>query len=48
MEEGAEIEAVIQKLEKISEAFGVDFVLSVSKDEEELPASVKDKIIVSL
>ena len=48
MEEGTEIEAVIQKLEKISEAFGVDFVLSVSKDEEELPASVKDKIIVSL
>lgn len=48
MEEGVEIEAVIQKLEKISEAFGVDFVLSVSKDEEELPASVKDKIIVSL
>mgnify|MGYP001116029954 FL=1 len=46
--EGKDISAVIQKLEKISEAFGVDFVLSVSKDEEELPASVKDKIIVSL
>ena len=46
--EGKDISAVIEKLEKISEAFGVDFVLSVSKDEEELPASVKDKIIVSL
>ena len=28
---------VVEKLEKVSESFGVDFVLSVSKDEQELP-----------
>lgn len=46
--ENESIEPIIKKLEKISEVFGVDFILSVSLDEEELPASVKDKIIVSL
>ena len=39
---------VVEKLEKGSESFGVDFVLSVSKDEQELPESLKSKIIVSL
>ena len=38
---------VVEKLEKVSESFGVDFVLSVSKDEQELPESLKSKIIVS-
>lgn len=46
--EGMDIEPVVKKLEKLSEAFGVDFVLSVSMDAEQLPASVKDKVIVSL
>ncbi|MDE7332135.1 MAG: twitching motility protein PilT [Lachnospiraceae bacterium] len=46
--EDGNIEPVIKKLEKISEAFHVNFVISVSLDEDELPASVKDKIIVSL
>ena len=46
--EDGNIESIIEKLEKISEAFKVNFILSVSVDEEELPASVKDKIIVSL
>ena len=39
---------VVEKLEKVSESFGGDFVLSVSKDEQELPESLKSKIIVSL
>ncbi len=39
---------VVEKLDKISEAYHVDFVLSVSKDENELPDSLKSKIIVSL
>ena len=39
---------VVEKLEKVSESFGFDFVLSVSKDEQELPESLKSKIIVSL
>ena len=43
-----DISAVVEKLERMSEFFQVDFILSVSKDESELPESVKDKIIVSL
>lgn len=39
---------VITKLDKISENFHVDFVLSISIDENELPEDIKSKIIVSL
>lgn len=46
--EGVDLEPIVQKLEAIGEKFGVDFVMSVSYDEAELPASLKDKIIVSL
>lgn len=46
--EGADITPAIGKLEKLSAAFHVDFVLSVSMDENELPEAVKDKILVSL
>ena len=46
--EGKDISAVIEKLDKMSDFFQVDFILSVSMDESELPESVKDKIIVSL
>lgn len=46
--EGQDIEPVIEKLEKLSASFEVDFILSISLDEGELPASLKDKIIVSL
>lgn len=46
--EGADITDTVAKLEKISEAMGVDFILSVSKDESELPEAVKKNIIISL
>ena len=46
--EGADITATVQKLEKMSEAFKVDFILSVSMDEVDLPEAVKDKILISL
>ncbi|MCI8926813.1 MAG: twitching motility protein PilT [Lachnospiraceae bacterium] len=46
--EESDVEAVIRKLEGISEKFKVDFVVSVSLDEDELPVSVKDKIVISL
>lgn len=46
--EGQDIEPVINKLEKLSANFEVDFILSISLDEGELPATLKDKIIVSL
>ena len=46
--EGADITATIDKLDKLSEKFGVDFVLSLSLDESELPESVKSKVVISL
>lgn len=46
--EGKDVADTIAKLDKISTAFGVDFVLSISVDETELSESLKDKIIVSL
>ena len=46
--EGADIAATVEKLEKISEKENIDFVLSVSLDEEELPESVKKNVTISL
>ena len=46
--EGADITDTVAKLEKVSKATGVDFILSVSKDEGELPESVKKNIRISL
>ena len=46
--ENADITATIEKLEKVSASTNVDFILSVSKDEAELPEVVKEKIIISL
>ena len=44
----SDIPPAVEKLDKISDAYHVDFVLSVSKDENELPDSLKSKIVVSL
>ena len=46
--EDADMTETIEKLEKISEKFNIDFVLSVSMDESELPEAVKSKVVVSL
>lgn len=46
--EGTDISAAVTKLDEISEKFHVNFVLSVSLDESELPESVKSKVIISL
>ncbi len=46
--EAQNIGAVIDKLEAISKNFSVDFILSVSVDENELPENVKSKVVVSL
>ena len=46
--ENEDITPVIEKLEKISQNYGIDFVLSVSMDESELPEALKSKIIVSI
>ena len=46
--EGKDITDVIEKLDKLSEKFGVEFVLSLSLDESELPEAVKSKVVISL
>ena len=46
--ENEDITPVVDKLEKISQNYGIDFVQSVSMDESELPEALKSKIIVSL
>ena len=46
--EGKDISDTVEKQEKISKMFEVDFVLSVSMDESELPAGMKEKVIISL
>ncbi len=46
--EGEDITPAVTKLEKMSEAFHVDFVLSVSMDEHELPEALKKNILVAL
>ncbi len=46
--EDTDVEAALNKLSAVSEKFGVDFVISISVTEAQLPASYKDKVIVSL
>ena len=46
--EADELEKIIEKIEKISEKFHVDFVISVSRDESELPENMRKNVIISL
>lgn len=46
--EDKDITPVVEKLEKISEKFGIDFTLSVSMDQEKLSMAVRDKVIIAL
>ena len=46
--EGADITATIEKLDKLSEKFGVDLVLSLSLDESELREAVQSKVVIAL
>lgn len=46
--EHKDVEPVIQKLEKISNLFKVDFIISMSLDGSELSEEMKSKVIVSL
>lgn len=42
------IEEIVKKLDDISDTYGFKIVVSVSKDAEELPETLKSKVIVSL
>lgn len=46
--EGADITPTVEKLERVSAATGVDFILSVSMDKDELPEGMSEKVIISL
>lgn len=46
--DSSDIVATVNKLEKLSKTFEVDFILSVSLDEVEIPECFKENIIVSL
>lgn len=46
--EGADITPTVEKLEKLGEKFDIEFILSVSMDEDELPSSLHNKIVISL
>lgn len=46
--EGKDIEPTIKKLQKIGEKFGVQFLISASLDENELPESLKPNVLISL
>ena len=48
LDEKDDITPVIDKIEKISARFGVDFILSVGINEADLAEGLKEKIIVSL
>lgn len=43
-----ELEKVIEKIEKISKKFHVDFVISISLDDSQLPENVRKNILISL
>ena len=46
--EDQDVTPEIEKLEKISNLFQVDFMINISLDESEIPEHLRDKIIVSL
>jgi len=46
--EGKEIAETIDELNAISEKFGVDMIISISLDQEEIPESVKPYITIAL
>ena len=46
--EDADVTASMEKLAKISEQFGVNFIISISLIKEQLPESMKDSIIAEL
>jgi hypothetical protein len=43
-----EIEEAVTKLEKIGKRFNIRFILSCAVDEADVPASLREKIIISL
>ena len=45
---GQDITQTVRKLEKLSDKFNVDFILSVSLDESDIPEGLRPLIVISL
>ncbi len=48
LEEGGDVETVMNRLEEISNTLKVDFVVSMSVDKQDLPAGLQEKVIIAL
>lgn len=46
--EGGDVTATIQKLDKLSTKFDINFVISVSLDKSELSEELQDKVLIAL
>lgn len=46
--EGEDIMDTMNQIKKISDAFSIDFVISVSLDKEEIPAELQEDIVIAL
>ncbi len=46
--EGQDVTPVIQKLDRISDKFNINFVISVSLDKSELSEELQDKVLIAL
>lgn len=46
--EGQDVTATLEQLQAVGEKFGITFIISISLDKEEVPASFQDKIAVAL
>lgn len=46
--EGEDVTDTLEQLKKISEAFNITFVVSISMDKEELPDTLQDNILIAL
>lgn len=44
----SELETVVNELEKLSEKFGIDFYISVSTSDGDVPTSLSDRVLVAL
>ncbi len=48
IKQASEVLPVVEKLEKLGDAFGVEFILSISLDADQLDPSLQEKIVLSL
>ena len=46
--EGEDIMDTMNQIKKISDAFSIDFVISVSLDKEEIPSELQEDIVIAL